>query len=370
MKKRDYYEILGVKKGASKKEIKKAYRKLALKYHPDKNKEKNAEEKFKEISEAYAVLSDGEKKKQYDQFGHEGFDQRYSKEDIFRGANFGDIFEKMGFGRGGNIFEEFFGGFGRHERREMDIGSDLQTTVTVSLEEVGRGVKKKMSLSRPVLCSRCNGTGGEPNSKIETCSYCGGNGQVYVNKRLGAMVFRTVRTCPNCNGEGKKISKICSLCHGKKKINKTENITISIPAGIYDGMAVKLNGMGEEGANGNGDLYVYVHVLPNKKFRREGNDLYIEIPITISDAVLGSKIEVPTLYKTAELKIPAGTQSHTIFRMKNEGLPDIHRRGKGDEMVKVIVNIPKKLSRKQKKIMEEFSKEEKRDKGFFERIFM
>lgn len=369
MSKRDYYEVLGVGRDASASEIKKAYRKLALAYHPDRNKEASAEEKFKEVSEAYAVLSDTDKKARYDQFGHAGFNQRYSTEDIFRGADFSsfeDIFEQMGFGGG---FADLFG-FGGSGRRRGDYGRDLEIPLRITLEEAASGVEKSLNLRRNVLCPRCSGSRSEPGSPVETCGVCRGSGRVVVNRRLGAMAFQTAGACPECRGEGKRISSPCTKCGGSGKESKSEKISVKIPAGIDSGMRVRLSGLGEEGVNGSGNLYVHVDVLPHKRFEREGENIYLEVPVSFTEAAMGSEIEVPTISGKAGLKIPAGTQSHTLFRMRGEGLPSIHGPHKGDQLVRVVVSTPKKLSRKQKELLKEFAQEErKHSKGIFERIF-
>ncbi len=367
MSKRDYYDVLGVSKTSSADEIKKSYRKLAMKYHPDRSKEAGAEDKFKEISEAYAVLSDSGKRSQYDQFGHAGFGERFSQEDIFRGANFSgfeDLFKKMGFG--GSPFGDIFG-FGN--RRRADIGDDLQTSLEVELEEVQTGIEKEVDLHRQVLCKRCNGSKAEPGSKVSKCGGCGGSGQVFVNKRMGPMMFRTVRPCGECRGEGSRINHYCSKCEGKGKNRESEKIKVRVPAGIEDGMNIRLNRMGEAGKDGYGDLYVQVRVREHSKFKRIEDDVYMEVPISFSEASFGTKIKVPTLSGEAELKVESGTQSHTVIRMRGEGIPNLHGGEKGNQLVRVIVQVPKKLTKKQKKLLEELAEEEKRDKGFFERIF-
>lgn len=371
MTKRDYYEVLGVQKGAQKDQIKKAYRELALKYHPDRNSGAGAEEKFKEISEAYAVLSDDTKKAQYDQYGHAGFDQRYSQEDIFRNADFSDfqdMFRQFGFG-GDDLFSQFFGGgFGRRGR-SAHYGEDLRAEVEITLEEAAAGTKRDIHLERDVLCERCSGSGGEPGSGFKSCQKCAGRGQVVQARRMGPMVFRTVATCDACHGEGKTLEKQCKTCKGSGTASKSEKISVQIPKGIHDSMQIRLEGQGEEARDGSGDLYVYVHVQPHKVFERSRNDLYIEIPLSFSQAALGAKIEVPTIDgKTAKLEIPPGTASHTLFRMNGEGMPDVHGGRKGDELVRVLVQVPKKLSQKQKDILAQFEEEGKKEKkgfGFF-----
>jgi molecular chaperone DnaJ len=368
--KRDYYEILGVQKGASVDEIKKAYRKLALEFHPDRNKDKGAEEKFKEISEAYAVLSDEQKRSAYDQYGHAGFDQRYSQEDIFRGANFGDfedILRRMGFG-GDDMFSSFFGGgfgpgFGGGRRRHG--GADLQTDVEISLEEAATGVSKEISVNHKIRCERCNGTRAEPGSNSKFCSKCNGNGMVRVRKRMGPMIMETAGVCDSCHGEGNRIEQYCTKCNGQGVVSKHETLNVKIPAGVQDGMNLRLDDMGDYGPDGNGDLYLFIRVKPHQKLKREGDDLYFETEISFIDVILGTKITVPTISGTADLKIPAGTQPDTIFRLKGEGMPGLRNGKKGDEFVKVSVTIPKNLNSKQKQLLEEFRKSDGKVFGVF-----
>ncbi|VVB98431.1 Chaperone protein DnaJ [uncultured archaeon] len=369
MAKRDYYEVLGVPKNAPKDQIKKAYRELALKYHPDRNSGKDAEEKFKEVSEAYAVLSDDSKKQQYDQFGHAGFDQRFSQEDIFRNADFSDfsdLFRQFGFGD--DIFSSMFGGargFGR--RSQGHYGADMRTEVEITLEEAAAGAKREFSLERDVLCKRCRGSGAEPGSGLKTCPKCAGRGQVLQTRRMGPMMFRSVAACDACRGEGRTIEKKCRDCSGSGAVSKEEKISVAIPGGIQDGMQIRLEGQGEQAQDGNGDLYVHVHVRPHKLFQRQRNDLYIEIPVSFTQAALGAKIEVPTIDgKAAKLEIPPGTASHTLFRMHGEGMPDVHGGRKGDELARVIVQVPKRLSQKQKELLSQFDEEgKKKNFGIF-----
>ncbi|HLD59794.1 MAG TPA: molecular chaperone DnaJ [Candidatus Bilamarchaeaceae archaeon] len=356
--KRDYYEILGVSKSAGVDEIKKAYRKLALQHHPDKGGDA---EKFKEISEAYAVLSDSKKRSQYDQYGHAGFDQMYSQEDIFRGADFGDLFEQFGFKDSfGDVFGGFFGG-GRGRRR--DIGADLETEIQITLEEVAKGVKKEIEIHKHSVCEKCDGSRAEPGSKIKTCSNCGGRGQVQQTRSMGMMRFVTATTCPSCRGEGKTLEHPCSACRGSGRQRKKEKINVNVPSGVENGITLRLSGMGEWGPDGPGDLYITVYVRNHELFERENENLWTEVPISITQAILGDKIDVPTLFGNAKLTIPEGTQGHTVFRLKGEGLPELHSKRKGDQMVKIVVEIPKKINKKQKKLLEEFEKES--DKKLF-----
>ncbi|MDD5172008.1 MAG: molecular chaperone DnaJ [Candidatus ainarchaeum sp.] len=368
--KRDYYEVLGVPKGASKDEIKGAYRKLALKYHPDRNNDKGAEDQFKEISEAYAVLSDDNKRAQYDQYGHAGFDQMYSREDIFRTADFSDfedLFREFGFGGPfGGVFGSMFGSpFGRRAGRagrRYEYGSDLQAEMEITLEEAAKGVKKELTYHRSKACPRCKGNGSEPGTSRKRCETCGGSGQVQQARRMGPMQFYSVTTCNRCHGEGTLIEKACRECDGSGKVGETETIKVSIPPGIQNGMRMRLENLGEHGRDGPGDLYVLVYVQRHATFARDGDDLWLDMPISFSKAAIGGEIEVPTLFGKAKLHIPPGTHSHTVFRMKGEGMPKMNRNGKGDQMVRAVIDVPKKLSKKQKELLEEFDKENKREK--------
>jgi molecular chaperone DnaJ len=367
--KRDYYEVLGVDKGASADQIKQAYRKLALEFHPDRNKDPAATEKFKGISEAYAVLSDEKKRTQYDQYGHAGFDQMYSQEDIFRSADFSDFNDMFsGFGFGGGDPFGMFGGRSRGGRRREN-GADLSTEMEISLEEAAKGTKKELSYNHSKVCSKCDGGGSEPGSQKSACRTCGGRGQVQQTRRMGPMQFYTVTTCPKCHGEGNVVEKPCKRCSGSGKVSENEHISVSIPAGIQSGMRLRLEGLGEFGRDSPGDLFVTVYVSKHERFERQGDDLWLEIPMTFTKAALGGEIEVPTLFGKDKLHIPPGTASHTVFRLRNEGMPKIGRGsggGKGDLMVRAIVEVPKKLTGKQKELLKEFDKEnEEKKKGIF-----
>ena len=379
--KRDYYEILGVKKSASKDEIKGAYRKLALEYHPDRNKSPDAEEKFKELSEAYAVLSDEQKRSTYDSYGHAGFDQRYTQEDIFRNADFESIFREMGFGfgdsafRGGGFddaFSSFFtgsmGGRRGGGRRRMDHGADLQYELGITLEEAATGIEKGINFERNGPCAKCKGSGAEPGTERKTCSKCHGNGQVQYIRQAGFMRLATVTTCDKCRGSGSVLEKACSGCKGSGKSRAEERIKVRIPAGIESGNRLRVVGMGEAGKDGTGDLYVLVHVKQHGIFTREGEDISLEVPVTFTQAALGAEITVPTLAGKAKMKIPAGTQTGVVFRLRGEGMPRLGDRGKGDELVRVIVKTPTKLTDRQKKALQELAGEEEKqggNKGFF-----
>jgi len=374
--KRDYYDILGVARSASKDEIKKAYRKRAFDLHPDRNKSPDAAEKFKELSEAYAVLSDEQKRAQYDQYGHAGFDRMYTQEDIFRSANvedFEDLFRSAGFGSSpfDDLFGSFFGARPSGRGRRRDFGSDLETEVEVSLDEAAKGLKKDVSIYRTTVCPRCDGSMAEPGSSAHTCEACRGSGQVQQGRRMGAMSFFTVTTCPKCRGEGVVIDNPCKKCGGTGRARERESIKVGIPAGIESGMRVRLEGLGEYGRDGPGDLYVLVRVKKHRFFERKGDGLWLDIPIPFSIAALGGKIEVPTLYGKVKLSIPAGTQPQTVFRLNGEGMPDIRTGRKGDEMVRVTIEVPKKMTQKQKELIEEFAKEsgDSKKKGFWEKMF-
>ncbi|MBI5223745.1 molecular chaperone DnaJ [Candidatus Micrarchaeota archaeon] len=369
--KRDYYEILGVQKNASPDEIKSAYRKLALKYHPDKNKEAGAEERFKEFSEAYAVLSDPDKRSKYDQYGHAGFDQMYSQEDIFRGANFSG-FEDL-FGEDspfGDVFGSLFGSqfsSGRSSgSRRSGKGANLQTEIDISLEDAAKGLKKDFSFHRTKACSRCKGSGGEPGSSRTSCPTCKGRGQVQQNRRAGPMSFYTVTTCPKCHGEGSSLEKPCQSCSGSGKTSEMEHVKINIPPGIEDGMRIRLDGLGEFGRGGPGDLYVFIRVGENDSFVRDGDDIRVEASIPFTVAALGGEIEVKTIWGNTKLQIPSGTASHTVFRLRGQGMPILQTTNKGDQLVRVIVEVPKRLTSRQKELLREFEKEEKgAKKGMF-----
>ncbi|MEW6721658.1 MAG: molecular chaperone DnaJ, partial [Candidatus Micrarchaeota archaeon] len=355
-------------KGAGADEIKKAYRKLAMQYHPDRNKEPDAAERFKEISEAYAVLSDERKKAQYDQYGHEGFDRMYSQEDIFRNADFSgfeDLFGSMGFGGPlGGMFGSMFG-FGRGGRRR-EYGADLETVVAVTLEEAAKGVKKDISYHRSKACPRCGGEGTEPGSERKNCPACHGRGEVRQTRRAGPMAFYTVTTCGSCRGEGTVVEKPCKSCGGSGKASVSEHIKVSIPPGIHGGMRLRLEELGEWGPDGPGDLYVRVEVRPHGKFSRQDDDLLIDVPLSFSRVALGGNVEIPTLFGKDRLHVPAGTQSHTVFRLKGEGMPRLGRGGKGDMLARVVIEVPKKLTKKQRDLLEQLESEGKEEKkGLF-----
>ncbi len=366
---KDYYKILGVDKGASKQEIKKAYKKLAKKYHPDLNKDNpKASEKFKEINEAAAVLGDDKKREQYDRFGKTG--EGFSGFEGFDFSNFG------GFGGGfedfGDIFDAFFGGSRRSGRNNR--GSDLRYELSITLEEAATGVKKKISVPRYETCDKCGGSGAKSSSDIKVCPDCNGSGYVRKAQRTPFGVFSTTGQCSRCHGEGRIISEKCNVCHGSGRVEKTRKIEVDIPAGVETGSQLRISGQGEAGVHGGmpGDLYIYIHVQKHPVFERHGDHILLDIPISFVQAVFGDEIEVPTLKGKAKMVIPPGTKTHTTFRLKGEGMPSLRRRYRGDELVKVKIQTPKRLSKRQKELLMEFAKESKEDvqpkKGFFSKL--
>ncbi|MFN3654692.1 MAG: molecular chaperone DnaJ [Candidatus Nitrosotenuis sp.] len=351
--KRDYYEVLGVSKSDSADTIKSQYRKLALKFHPDRNKSPEAAEHFKEISEAYAVLSDPEKRKLYDQYGHAGLEGRYSTEDIFQGArgDFDDIFSNFGFGGFDSIFESLFGrgGFGGFARQR---GADILYETSVTLEDVFRGKRLDIEVKKNVDCGVCNGSGCTPGTKPETCPSCRGQGQVRLTRNMGFSTFVTVQPCTKCHGEGKFIPKPCSTCKGTGKTKGTKKLSFDIPPGIDNGDYV-ISGEGESIPHGSsGDLIVRIRVKPHPLFKRDGADIFYDAKISIADAALGATIEVPTLEKTEKIKVEEGTQPNAIVKLKGKGLPYSNARGRGDQYVRLVVEVPTKLSKQQKELLQ------------------
>lgn len=360
--KRDYYEVLGLQKGASEDEIKKAFRKMAMKYHPDRNPgDKEAEEKFKEVNEAYSVLSDPDKKSKYDRFGHAGVDPNagFGGAGGFSGAGgFDDIFDIFGnmFGGGGG-FGGFGGGGGARRNGPMK-GRDLQKAITIEFEEAAFGVKKEISISKYVKCDTCNGEGNKPGTEKKTCPSCNGTGQVHTVQRTPFGQFQSTGPCPDCGGKGTIIDTPCPDCHGTGKIRKNVKINIDIPAGVDNESVITLRGQGEPGENGgpNGDLYIVITVKPHKMFKRERDNLYLDMPISFEQATLGDDIVVPTLSEKVTYKIPAGTQPGTVFRLKGKGVRNVRSGRMGDMYVKVILEVPTKLNSKQKKAIQEMGK--------------
>jgi molecular chaperone DnaJ len=360
--KRDYYEVLGIGRDATPEQIKKAYRRCAHKHHPDRNTDAGAEAKFKEAAEAYEVLSDPAKRRRYDQFGHAGLG----------GAGVHD-FSHMGVEEIFSMFDDIFGG--GFARRRAAGGADLQVEVTISLAEVATGAERPLQFQRRDFCDECGGSGAGPNSRRQPCSTCGGYGQVEQTGGLGGFFGRVITTCPACRGRGSTIINPCGACRGSGRAVKERVVTVKVPAGIHDGQAVRLRGEGEPGEDGmhRGDLHCYVRVSPHPFFERQGNDLICRMPISFTQAALGAKVEVPTLAGKAELKIGAGTQHGQVFRLAGQGLPDLRGGRKGDELVQILVEIPRRLNKEQEALLREFAKSEDKSvlpesKGFFERF--
>lgn len=376
MAKQDYYELLGVEKSATADELKKAYRKKAVQYHPDKNPgNKESEEMFKKVSHAYEVLSDAEKRAAYDRYGPAAFEGGaaghrgaagggfHDPFDIFR-----DVFGQQG-GGGGGIFDEMFGGGGARRGGGRD-GDDLRYDLEITLEEAAQGVEKEISFRKNMTCERCDGNGAEPGSKRVTCSTCRGAGQI---RRSGGIITFT-QTCPTCGGAGTKIEKPCTACRGEGRVPKTTKLNVRIPAGVDTGSRLRSSGNGEAGVAGGapGDLYIVLSVKEHELFERQGEDLFCEIPIKFTLATLGGTIEVPTLFGKASLKIPHATQSGTTFRLRHKGMPSLRGGHQGDQLVRVQVEVPQSLTSEQRKLLEEFARisgdaAEPTSKSFFEK---
>jgi len=351
--KRDYYEVLDVDRNATKDQIREAFRKLALQYHPVRNKSPDAEERFKEISEAYAVLSDDIKRQQYDQFGHGGIEGKYSAEEIFRGVDFGDIFRDLGFGFGfEDIIERFFGGGPRRPRRGEDIRYDLQ----VGLQEVVYGSERDIEVQRLESCNECKGTGVRAGTEAKVCSKCKGTGQIQRVQRSGFGHFIQIEACDVCGGRGRTFTP-CRNCSGSGNVRRARKIKVKIPAGVDEGVGLRLQGEGGRGPRGvpPGDLYVVVHLRPHEFYERRGDDIYLRVPINFTQASLGAEIEVPTLRGSEVLRVPPGTQTGTIFRFREKGIPRLEGRGTGDLLVEVVVRTPANLSEGAKRLLRELS---------------
>ncbi len=355
MAKRDYYEVLGVDKQASVDDIKKAYRKLAMQFHPDRNPSKEAENQFKEVTEAYEVLSDGDKRARYDRFGHQGL---HAGQDFHQYQDVNDIFSSIFGGGGGSIFDEFFGGGQRGRRqRGPERGSDLRVTLSLTLEEIATGVEKKVKLRRMKPCDTCHGTGAKSGGGAVTCTTCGGTGELRQVSRsmFGQMV--NISVCPTCDGEGTTVRDKCSTCAGEGRVQAEATIKVNIPAGVSEGNYIPLQGQGNVGRRGGraGDLIVFITEEPHEFFHREGDDVVLNLTISLSDAALGTDVDVPTLTGRARLKIDPGTQPGTILRMRDKGIPHVQSHGKGDQLVRVQVHIPSKLNQKEKDLLRELS---------------
>ena len=350
-KKRDYYEVLGVGRNASAEEIKRAYRKLAVKFHPDKNPDDpHAEEKFKELGEAYDVLMNADKRAGYDRFGHAAFAQ---------GGGFGrggfhdpfDIFREVFGGGSGGIFETFFGGGGAREDRQR--GADLRYDMQIKLEEAAFGVEKEIEIRKLDICDKCNGSGAEPGSRTINCPACGGRGQVISSRGF----FQVSQTCPRCRGAGQIIEKPCRQCGGEGRVEKPSRVKLKIPAGIADGSRLRSSRNGEAGIRGgpHGDLYVVIHIQEHKIFQREDDHLYCEVPIPFSVAAIGGEVDVPTLEGKAQLKVPAGTQSGQLFKLRGKGIINVNGRERGDLLARLLVEVPTRLNSEQRHKIEEFA---------------
>ncbi|MBC7614893.1 MAG: molecular chaperone DnaJ [Pedobacter sp.] len=386
MSKRDFYDILGVAKNASAEEIKKAYRKLAIKYHPDKNPDdKAAEDKFKEAAEAYEVLSSPEKKQRYDQYGHAGVGGAaggggygsggMNMEDIF--SQFGDIFGGGGSGGSGSPFDSFFGGQSRSSGRRVTKGSNLRIKVKLTLEEIANGTEKKIKVNKQIACKTCDGSGAKDKSSVSTCNTCGGSGAVrrVTNTILGQM--QTTATCPTCHGSGQQITAKCNACHGEGSVRGEETININIPAGVSDGMQLSMAGKGNAAPNGGipGDLIILIEELPHETLKREGNNIVYDLHVSIVDAALGFSAEVPTIDGKAKIKIEPGTQSGKLLRLKGKGIPEINSYHRGDEIIHVNIWTPKVLNAEERGILEKLRESPnfkpqpgKNDKSFFDKM--
>lgn len=365
--KRDYYDVLGISKDASKQDIRKAYRTLARKYHPDVNKEDDAQDKFIEAKEAYEVLNDEQKRAQYDQFGHAAANGQGA-------SGFGGAQDFSGFG---DIFDMFFGGGGRgSDPNAPQQGADLQYTMVLEFEEAIFGKETEITLPKEENCNTCKGSGAKPGTKVNDCSYCHGSGQLNVeqNTPFGRVVNR--RACNHCGGSGQIIPEKCNTCGGTGRVKKQAKIKISIPAGIDDGQQIRMSGKGEPGVNGgpSGDLFIVVQVKSHEHYKREGDNIYLELPLTFVQATLGDELEVPTVHGKIKLKIPAGTQTGRVFRLKGKGVPNVHGRGQGDQHIQVKIVTPKKITNRQKELLREFAEIEGnepvdgKDESVFERF--
>ena len=368
--KRDYYEVLGVNKGASDDEIKKAYRQAAKKYHPDLHPgDKEAEEKFKEVNEAYEVLSDSEKKARYDQFGHAGVDPNFGAGGA--GSPFGQDIDL------GDIFSSFFGGFGRRNENPNAPrrGSDIETQLYISFEEAAKGCKKTVQYQAVSTCKDCNGTGAQKGTSPKTCTACGGRGQVTINQRTPFGTVQTSRPCDACRGRGKIVDTPCHTCNGRGQVRRKKTVEVNIPAGINDEQVLNVAGHGNSGLNGGpaGDLHVYIGIRPHPIFERRGDDVWCDLPITFAQAALGATVTVPTLDGKASYDIHEGTQPGDVFKLKGKGVQHLGGRGRGDQFVRVVIEVPKNLSGKQKELIRELDaatndKNYQKRKGFMDKL--
>ena len=344
--KRDYYEVLGVARNATDEEIKKAFRKLAFKHHPDHNHEAGAEEKFKEVNEAYEVLSDPDKRATYDRFGYGGAE-----------GFFGRGFEGFDFGGFGDIFDAFFGRTTTATRQAPRQGADLRYGTTITLEEAAFGTEKEIKISRIENCSLCQGVGCKPGSQLSRCPNCNGTGQVRRTQQSIFGRFTNITTCSQCHGEGRIITEPCPQCRGKGKEKRQRSMLVKIPAGVDDGSQIRLRGEGDAGTRGGppGNLYIAVSVEQHELFTRDGDDIIYELPINFAQAALGAEVEMPTLDGEVKLKVPAGSQTGKVFQLKNKGIPHLHRNGRGDQLVRLLVVTPESLTGKQRQLFQELA---------------
>jgi molecular chaperone DnaJ len=352
----DYYKVLGISKDASIDDIKRAYRELALKFHPDRNKSKEAEEKFKEINEAYAVLSDPAKREQYDAYGPDQFNQRFTQEDIFRNFNIDDIFKSMNIDFGldsDSLFGNIFGFPGARQRQEA--GRDILARVDVTLREAATGIQKAILVRNIARCDACHGSGADQSAKIIECQNCGGTGQLKMTRRTPFGVMQTITTCSKCGGAGKIPSKACRVCNGTGRRNVEKRITVTIPKGVETGRRLRVRGMGDFGSGAAGDLYIDVNVLPDRVFKRVGDDLHVDLPLPFYVAALGGEAAVPTIEGEKKVAIGEGTQSDSRITLKGLGMPHFGRSGAGDEVVRIVVEVPKHMTKEQREYLEKFA---------------
>lgn len=384
MAKRDYYEVLGVAKNAGADDIKKAYRKKAVEYHPDKNPgDKAAEEKFKEAAEAYEVLSDADKRARYDRYGHAGVDSMGGGAGHYEGMTMDDILRRFGFDTD-DIFSEFFGGgrrggggFRTSTRPRGERGSNLRIKVKMTLEEIAAGVNKKIKVRKQVPCTTCNGSGARDSSSVDTCATCRGSGVVSRISQTPFGAMQTTATCPTCNGSGQTIRAACNVCRGDGRVFGEETLDVDIPAGVHEGIQLSMSGKGNAGAKGGppGDLIITIEEAPHEEFTREGNNIMYELFVNIADAAIGSQVEVPTLDGRARIKIPPGTQSGKIFRLREKGLPALQSYHRGDQLIHVNVWTPKKLTDEERRLLEKLRDmpnfkpaPDKEDRSFFDKV--
>jgi molecular chaperone DnaJ len=353
---KDYYEVLGVKKSASADEIKDAYRNLALKLHPDVNKDKAAEEKFKEVNEAYAVLSDPQKRSQYDAYGADAFNQRYTQEDIFRNFDMESIFRNMGidFGFDNDVMSQMFG---FTPQRGGDIGNDILARLNVTLQEVAHGTNKSLGVRHIKSCDRCGGRGNEPGSRLIKCERCNGTGQLRETRRTPFGIIQTVGACPKCGGAGKSFEKPCRSCGGRGAVQGEDKVDVTIPKGVITGTRLRLKGMGDFGKDRHGDLYIDISVQKDRIFEREGDDVHADLHIPLHVALLGGEVMAPTLDGEKKVSISEGTQNNNKLVMRGNGIPHFNSGGSGDEVLNIIVDLPKRLTKEQKDLVKKFSEQ-------------